>query len=127
MKTQEIKKILFEKLHDEGCYFTMNHISVTKSKFTFSTSWNDNTDEWNYDTIPAIKIVIKDYESIHFFITEMDNGLFGTSLDVWKKNYCTSKQEYYKESHLIYDGGGVTDEYYKEAILSLGYYIGTRF
>lgn len=98
MTTNELKSILADKLQSEGTYFTKKHIHAAKTKTGF-------------------KVVIEDYEHIPFMINMEEDDYFGkcvfvqTQFDTECITFRYSKKEY--PLH--------------EAILSLGYYIGTRF
>ena len=98
MTTNEMKDILASKLRDEGTYFTKSDISIRK-------------------TSKGYKVVIKDYEHIPFTITLADDDFFGCCVLI----------------RTPFDEDCVTFRYSKkgyplfEALLSLGYYIGTRF
>lgn len=99
MKTTEMKEILFQKLQDEGCYFTKSDISITTTK-------------------EGYKVVIKDYEHIPFTITtEEDTDYFG---------YIVYIRDEFEERNIIFVDS--KKEYdFKTALVRLGYYIGTRF
>jgi hypothetical protein len=99
MTTNEMKDILAYKLQSEGTYFTKSHISIRKIK-------------------DGYRIVIKDYEHIPFTIYMEEDEIFGYCVfirglqDDWDDLVFTySKKEYPLE----------------EALINLGYYIGTRF
>lgn len=99
MTTAEMKKILAKKLKDENTYFTAADISIKKSGERY-------------------RIVIKDYEHIPFemYFTD-DDDYFG--FEVWVKN-C------FEDENIIYTNS--KKEYkIKNALIQLGYYIGTRF
>lgn len=99
MTTNEMKNILAEKLHDEGCYFTKSHISITK-------------DQKGY------LVVIKDYEHHPFTITtEYDEDYFGYIVSVYS--------EWHEKNIIFVDNKKDYD--FKTALIRLGYYIGTRF
>ena len=98
MTTNELKDILAGKLAAEGTYFTKDDIKATKKGNGF-------------------KVVIADYEHIPFAIHMEEDDYFGkivyvtTPFEEDAITFRCSKKEY----PLF------------EAILSLGYYIGTRF
>ena len=101
MTINELKSILADKLQSEGTYFTKKHIHATKTKSGF-------------------KVVIEDYEHIPFTIHMEEDDYFGKCVFVqipggYEDNSCISFRYSKKEFPL------------HEAILSLGYYIGTRF
>lgn len=100
MTTKEIKETLAYKLRSEGTYFTKSDISCKRIKNGY-------------------RIVIKDYEHIPFTIYMEEDEDLGYCVytrgmhDYYtdELSFCYSKHEYPLE----------------EAILNLGYYIGTRF
>lgn len=99
MTTKEMKEILAAKLKSEGTYFTKSYISIRKIKNGY-------------------RIVIKDYEHIPFTIYMEEDDYFGYCVfvrgvqDEWDDLvFSHSKKEYPLEN----------------ALLNLGYYIGTRF
>ena len=101
MTTNEIKTTLAEKLHDEGTYFTKSDISVKSTKSGY-------------------RIVIKDYEHIPFTIYMEEDDYFG---------YCVfirGMQDYDYVDDLVFTYSK-KDYPLEEALLNLGYYIGTRF
>lgn len=97
MTTNELKDILANKLQAEGTYFQKSDISARKTKSGY-------------------RVVIKDYEHIPFTITLEDEKYFGHC--VWVRledgdyiHFASSKKSYPIE----------------EAVIYLGYYIGSRF
>ena len=94
-----LKDLLAEKLHDEGCYFTKKDISIS--------SVNNNH-----------KVVIKDYEHCPFEVTYTCDEYLGNCVTVWNRQDDTIV--HMAECHTWEDGQ-------REAMLYLGYYIGTRF
>ena len=98
MTTNELKDILAGKLQSEGTYFTKKDIIARKTKNGF-------------------KVVIKDYEHIPFTITLEEDDYFGQCVFVQTPfdEECISFR-YSKRGYPLF-----------ESILSLGYYIGTRF
>lgn len=98
MTTKEMKEILASKLREEGTYFTKSDISIRK-------------------TSNGYKVVIKDYEHIPFTITLEEDDYFGQCVFVQTpfEEECISFR-YSKRGYPLF-----------ESILSLGYYIGTRF
>ena len=99
MTTNEMKDILASKLKSEGTYFTKSYISIRKIKNGY-------------------RIVIKDYEHIPFTIYMEEDDYFG---------YCVfirGMQDYYDDLVFTYSKKGYPIE---EALINLGYYIGTRF
>lgn len=98
MTTNELKDILAQKLHEEGTYFTKSHIKATKTKNGF-------------------KVVIEDYEHIPFAIHMTEDDYFG------KVVYVTTP---FEESSITFRCSKKEYPLF-EAILSLGYYIGSRF
>ena len=98
MTINELKSILADKLQSEGTYFTKKDILASRTKTGF-------------------KVVIKDYEHIPFTITLEEDDYFGK---------CVFVQNPFDEECIIFRYS--KNEYpLFEAILSLGYYIGTRF
>jgi hypothetical protein len=93
-----MKSILASKLKEEGTYFTKSHISIRLQKNGY-------------------RITIKDYEHVPFTITTEDDEIFGKC--VWVKDHWSGEYIIFKTSK--------TDYPIFEALLSLGYYIGTRF
>lgn len=131
MTTIEIKKAIAEKLKAEETGFTYNDISVTKAKMPMTTTWNEEKDGWDIEMVDAIRVVIKGFEHIHFFIqTEVDE-YFGNSIWVWEKSYYTDTNEYSNEgSEIIYDTYGKNADWDLlewKAALNIGYYIASRF
>lgn len=99
MTTNEMKDILASKLKDEGTYFTKSYISIRSIKNGY-------------------RIVIKDYEHIPFTIYMEEDDYFG---------YCVflrGMQDYDSDDGFFYSKSGYPLE---QALLNLGYYIGTRF
>ena len=98
LKTNEMKNILYCKLQDESCYFTKKDISIKKVKDSYI-------------------ILIKDYEHITFEMKFEYDEYFGYLVSIKDLLYneyvafCDSKYDYNC----------------KDALLQLGYYIGTRF
>jgi hypothetical protein len=98
MTINEMKSILAQKLASEGTYFTEKHISIR-------TRTN------------GYRITIEDYEHIPFNLTLEEDEYFGkcvfigTPFDDESVSFRHSKKDY-----PIY-----------EALLDLGYYIGSRF
>jgi hypothetical protein len=101
MTTKELKDILADKLKSEGTYFTKKHIHATKTKTGF-------------------KVIIDDYEHIPFTIHMEEDDYFGKCVFVQTPYDCEAEEciafRYSKNEYPLY-----------EAILCLGYYIGTRF
>ena len=98
MTTNELKEILADKLMSEGTYFTKSHITARKTKDGF-------------------KVVIEDYEHIPFNIHMEEDDYFGK---------CVFVQTPFDEDCIIFRYS--KSEYpLCESILSLGYYIGSRF
>lgn len=130
MKNTEMKKILAEKLADEGTGFKYSDISITNSKMPMTKGWNED-DTPKIEMVEAIKVVIKDYEHIHFFLVKEEDEYFGNEVWLWSKPYYPEEGEYSNEG-----GNIITDSYGKntsfdyligEVLVKLGYYIGTRF
>ena len=96
--SREIKEILATKLREEGTYFKKSDISVKATKSGFL-------------------IVIKDYEHIPFKLTMEEDDYFGK---------CVFIQTPGEEDSVVFKYGK-TEYPIFTAILSLGYYIGTRF
>lgn len=97
MTTNELKTILAYKLHAEHAYFQKSDISARKTKSGY-------------------RVVIKGYEHCPFTITLEDEEYFGHC--VWVRledgdyiHFASSKKSYPIE----------------EAVIYLGYYIGSRF
>lgn len=98
MTTNELKDILATKLREEGTYFTKKHIKAQKTKTGF-------------------KVVIEDYEHIPFTIHMEEDDYFGK---------CVFVQTPFYEEPITFRHS--KNEYpLFESILSLGYYIGSRF
>lgn len=98
MTVNELKNILADKLQSEGTYFTKKHIHAAKTKTGF-------------------KVVIEDYDHIPFTIHLEEDEDFGK---------CVFVQTPFEEGCIIFRYSKKEYPLY-EAILSLGYYIGTRF
>ena len=98
MTTNELKDLLASKLREERTYFTRQHISATKGKNHF-------------------KVVIEDYEHIPFYLNMEEDDYFGKCVFVQTPfdDECIAFH-YSKKEYPLHD-----------AILSLGYYIGSRF
>ena len=97
MTTIELKEILANKLQAEGTYFKKSDITARKTSTGF-------------------RVVIKDYEHIPFRIVLEEDEFFGYGVWVYREgeyavHYACSKKSYPIE----------------EAIIYLGYYIGSRF
>ena len=98
MTANEIKNTLAEKLQNEGTYFQKSDISVTATKTGY-------------------RIIIKDYEHIPFTVTLDDDDYFGK---------CVFITTPFDEDCIIFNSA--THDYpIWTSILSLGYYIGSRF
>ena len=97
MTTNELKEILANKLQAEGTYFTKSDISARKTKTGF-------------------RVVIKDYEHIPFKITLEYDEIFGCCVWVHREENICVHFTWSKKSYPI-----------EEAIIYLGYYIGSRF
>lgn len=98
MTTNELKDILAKKLHEEGTYFTKADIKATKKGNVF-------------------KVVIADYEHIPFAIHMTEDDYLGKIVYIttpFEEDAITFRCS--KKEHPLF-----------EAILSLGYYIGSRF
>lgn len=134
MTTNEIKRILANKLHEEGTYFTFKDISITKAKMP-QKKWVEEPNDRGYfklEKVDAIKIVIKDYEHIHFFLTEDNDGVnddYSNEVNLWRAEFDTRAGEYYEDgAHLIdFDYGNDYEKLYTTELIRLGYYIGSRF
>lgn len=98
MTTNEMKDILATKLQEEGTYFTKSDISITQST-------------------KGYKVVIKDYEHIPFAIHLTDDDYLG---------HCVYVTTPFEEDAITFRCSKREYPLF-EAILSLGYYIGTRF
>lgn len=97
MKTSEMKDILYKKLCDEGTNFEKSNISIKKVGNSH-------------------KIVMKGYENIPFSVkTEYDDGM--PEFIVWVS--CNKSIIVYCDS--------MKDYPFADAMIELGYYIGTRF
>lgn len=131
MTINEMKRILADKLADEGTGFKYNDISITKSKAPMSTEWDEEKDDWKYEMIDAIKVVIKGYEHIHFFLLEEVDEYFGNQIWVYRKAFYPEEKAYSREGGAIvadtYSKGRSFEELTGEALVQLGYYIGSRF
>ena len=98
MTTNEIKATLAEKLHDEGTYFKKSDISVKSTKTGY-------------------RIVIKDYEHIPFTVTLEEDDCLGK---------CVSIHTPFEDDCIVFNCA-TYDYPLWTSILSLGYYIGSRF
>lgn len=98
MTTNEIKDTLASKLKAEGTYFTKSDISVRKTKTGY-------------------RIIIKDYEHIPFTVTLEDDDYF---------DKCVIIRTPFDEDCIIFTNA-TYDYPIWTSILSLGYYIATRF
>lgn len=131
MKTNEMKRILADKLKEEETGFTFKDISVTKAKMPMTSTWNDEKGDWNIELVDATRVVIKDFEHFHFFIREEVDDYFGNEVWIWGKHFYPDTNDYSNEgSEIIYDNYGKYtsfDTLITEALLNLGYYIATRF
>jgi hypothetical protein len=99
MTTTEMKDILASKLKSEGTYFTKSDISIRSIKNGY-------------------RIVIKDYEHIPFTIYMEEDDYFG---------YCVfirGTQDEWDDLVFSHSKHGYPLE---NALVNLGYYIGTRF
>jgi hypothetical protein len=94
-----LKDLLVEKLEAENCYFTKKDISIS--------SVNNKH-----------KIVVKDYEFCPFEVTYDNDEFFEHCVTVWNKETNTI-------IHMA--EGNSWEDSQREAMLYLGYYIGTRF
>ena len=129
MTTNEMKKVLADKLEAEGTGFTFKDISITKAKMLQSTEWDEEKDAWKYESVDAYKVVIKDFEHIHFFITCDTSDYFGNEVWVWEKYYCR-QSDIYEGSNIIADAYSKVashEEIIKEVLVRLGYIIGNTF
>lgn len=99
MTTNEMKDILAAKLKSEGTYFTKSHISIRSIKNGY-------------------RIVIKDYEHCPFTIYMEEDDIFGYCI------FIRGMDDYYDDLYFTYSKYRYPIE---EALLNLGYYIGTRF
>ena len=98
MTTNEIKTTLADKLQSEGTYFRKSDISVKSTKTGY-------------------RIVIKDYEHIPFTVTLEEDDYFGK---------CVYINTPFDEDCVVFNSA--TNDYpLWTSILSLGYYIGSRF
>lgn len=98
MTTNEMKDILASKLREEGTYFTKSDIRMQQLK-------------------KGYKVTIRDYEHIPFIITLEEDDYFGKVVYVkekWGNTTIIFKDS--KKDYPIF-----------ETLLSLGYYIGSRF
>ena len=68
MTTTEMKQELYNKLRDEGTYFTKSHISINRIENGY-------------------RIIIKDYEHIPFTIKEEQDEYFGYILFIKADDY----------------------------------------
>lgn len=98
MNSNDMKNALYEKLHDEGCYFKKSDISIRKIANGF-------------------KITIKDYEHIPFRVWVDSDDCIGEYIAVERMD---------DESTVAFVDGA-DDRHMKEALLDLGYYIASRF
>ena len=98
MTTNEIKQALADKLKAEGTYFTKKDITCRKTKTGY-------------------KVVIKDYEHIPFTITLEEDDYF---------DYCVIITTPFEEDCISF-ANATYDYPIWTSILSLGYYIATRF
>ena len=98
MTILEVKDILLNKLHDEGCYFSKYDISIRNNS-------------------KGIKITIKGYEHIPFTMTTEKDDYFGFIVYI--------RDEFEERNIIFVDSKKDFD--YRMAMIELGYYIGTRF
>ena len=98
MTTNELKDILAAKLKDEGTYFKKSDIKMQK-------------------LTKGYKVTIRDYEHIPFIITLSQDEDFG---------YVVMVKEMWGNPTIIFKDSSKDYPMY-ETMLSLGYYIGTRF
>ncbi len=98
MSIKEMKDILYQKLKDENCCFKKDDISIASEN-------------------GVTTIFIKDYEHIPFEITEEKDDVFGYVL--WVKELCDGEVIEMIDSSKGY--------LYRDALITIGYYIGTRF
>lgn len=94
-----LKDLLAEKLEAEGCYFTKKDISIKKQG-------------------DSHKVVIKDYEHCPFEVTYVNDAHLNHCVTVWNRENNTIV--HMTDSNNWEDGQ-------REAMVYLGYYIGTRF
>lgn len=129
MTTNEMKRILADKLADEQTGFTFKDISISKAKMLMSTEWDEEKNAWKYESVDAYKVVIKDFEHIHFFITCDTSDYFGNEVWVWEKYYCR-QSDTYENGDIITDAYSKVsshEELIKEVLVRLGYIIGNTF
>lgn len=103
MTTNEMKRILTQKLNDEGCYCKYSDISIRKHGDRF-------------------RVVVRDYEHFPFEIYTEDDDYFGFC--VWVT--APAGPDYGEESIITFTDSK-RDYDFRSALLRLGYYIGTRF
>lgn len=94
----DIKSVLYEKLHDEGCYFKKSDISVRKIANCF-------------------RITIKDYEHIPFRVCVDNVDCIGKYIAVERMDV----------GSIVTFVNGADDCRMREVLLILGYYISCRF
>ena len=131
MTTNEMKKVLADKLADEQTGFTFKDISIAKAKMPMTTEWDEEKDDWKVEMVPAIRVIISGFEHFHFFIIKEVDEYFGNSVWVYGKHYYADTKEYSNEgSEIVFDTYGKNTDFERltnEALLNLGYYIATRF
>lgn len=131
MKTTGMKRILAEKLADEGTGFKYSDISITRTPMSMTTEWDEEIDDFKTELVDAIKVVIKGFEHIHFFLVNEESDYFGKEVWVWRKAYYPEDDEYSKEGGEIitdsYSKSATYDDLIGDCLVKLGYYIGSRF
>lgn len=108
MTTNEIKWTLFKKLQDEETYFSLSDISVRKSP------------RKTEDEIVRYEIRIKEYEHIRFFLsacTDVFEGYFAL----------VTRYTFGQYDGIVTMLDGRQEPPVREALIDLGYHIGTRF
>lgn len=128
MMTNEMKKVLADKLEAEQTGFTFKDISIVKTTMKLSAGWDKEKDECIYETTDAYKVVIKDFEHINFFITCDTDDYFGNEVWVWER--CFDSDGECSHSGIVtdaYSKVATHEELIKIALVRLGYIIGNTF
>lgn len=102
---KEIKQVIFDKLQDENCCFTKKDIHIEATDYGY-------------------KIWITDYEHCTFYLHfEYDNEFF-FEYETW---VCEGSDDYPNDREIICLLNSKTGFRTKEALLNIGYTIGTTF
>lgn len=127
MRTVDMKKILAQKLEEEGTYFRYNDISIKKATREVEGAWDEELDDFGTKKAEGYLVVIKDYEHIRFFIhTEHDN-YFGNVVFVTRVNYYAGNEVCSNVIEMVDSKHRDFDSLTRESLIKLGYYIAQRF